>query len=212
MESKNIFQTGKSSEIEKELQKRMGLIKSMFSSQSLNSPRAVGDSIQDIIEELFIELLDNDNSFKVEKSTTRRSMADLTVVDKNKFTYFVDIKTHNLNTEFNMPNLSSIKRLYDLYKDDNKFFALLFISYKTENNVFDLKNISFFPIEYVNWKSLTIGALGWGQLQILNSNKIILDEEQTRSSWIKTFNKKIKIFYENEKVKIDKRQKYFSNL
>lgn len=146
---------------------------------------------------------------QIDKMQTRRSMADLKFTDNDGLEYYVDVKTHNLNTEFNMPNLSSVKRLYDFYKDPTKYLAILFVSYSVSNNQLEVDAVKFFPIEFLDWSCLTIGALGWGQIQISNSNKILLAPKKERSEWLEEFKVHLIDFYEKEQKKIKTRIKYF---
>jgi hypothetical protein len=77
-------------------------------------------------------------------------MADLAFEDVTGKYYVVDIKTHNLNTAFNMPNLTSVERLARFYGDNKNYFALLLISYKTEGEQLVFDNCIFAPIEYLD--------------------------------------------------------------
>jgi hypothetical protein len=69
-----------------------------------------------------------------------------------------------------MPNLTSVERLARFYGDNKNYFVLLLVSYKTEGEQLVFGNCIFSPIEYLDWSCLTLGALGWGQIQIANSN------------------------------------------
>lgn len=81
-----------------------------LSGRTVNSPRAVGDAIQEIIGENFKAIL-GDVVKEYSSSFARRAMADFAFTDKDGFYYVVDVKTHNLDTKFNMPNLTSVERL-----------------------------------------------------------------------------------------------------
>ena len=139
-------------------------------------------------------------------------MADLAFTDIYNNYIIVDVKTHNLDTSFNMPNLTSVERLARFYEDDSNYFSVMIIEYAKKNNFFFVSNIFFIPIEFLNWDCLTIGALGWGQIQIANANTIHINTEQTRKSWMLSMCDVLDIFYPKEKSKIDKRISYFSNV
>ena len=64
-------------------------------------------------------------------------MADLAFEDITKNYYVVDIKTHNLNTNFNMPNLTSVERLARFYGENKNYFVLLLVSYQIEGEQLD---------------------------------------------------------------------------
>ena len=36
----------------------------------------------------------------------------------------------------------------------------------------------------LDWSCLTVGALGWGQIQIKNSNNIVISEQYTKKQWM----------------------------
>jgi len=82
---------------------------------TINSPRAVGDAVQGFLEKNISKCLPNELVGAVNTSFARRSMADLAFEDITKNYYVVDIKTHNLSANFNMPNLTSVERLARFY-------------------------------------------------------------------------------------------------
>jgi hypothetical protein len=57
----------------------------------------------------------------------------------------------------------------------------------------------------LDWNCLTLGALGWGQIQIANSNNIIIDRKQTRREWMLSLCDKLAEFYPKEISKINDR-------
>ncbi len=70
------------------------------------SPRATGDAIQHILEEGFGQII-GDLSKEYSVNFARRAMADLAFTDLDNLYCIVDVKTHRLETKFNMPNLTS---------------------------------------------------------------------------------------------------------
>jgi hypothetical protein len=92
-------------------------------------------------------------------------MADLAFEDINENYYVVDIKTHNLNTNFNMPNLTSVEQLARFYGDNKNYFVLLLVLYKIGGEWLIFDKCSFAPLEYLDWSCLTLGALGWGKFK-----------------------------------------------
>ncbi|MDR2796146.1 MAG: hypothetical protein LBB47_05485 [Spirochaetaceae bacterium] len=132
---------------------------------TVNSPRAVGDAVQGFLEKNISKCLPKKLVTKINTSFARRSMADLAFEDITGNYYVVDIKTHNLNTNFNMPNLTSVERLARFYGDNKNYFILLLVSYKIEGEQLAFDNCTFVPIEYLDWSCLTLGALGWGKFR-----------------------------------------------
>ena len=65
------------------------------------SPRAAGDAIQHILEENFAQII-GDLSKEYSANFARRAMADLAFTDFEDLYYIVDVKTHRLDTKFNI--------------------------------------------------------------------------------------------------------------
>jgi hypothetical protein len=102
--------------------------------------------------------------------------------------------------------------LADLYTDDENYFSVMVVNYILSNNKPKVTNIIFEPIGHFRWDCLTIGALGWGQIQIANSNKINIDSDKSRKDWMLDFLDNIEIFYPKEIIKINERIEYFKKL
>lgn len=178
-----------------------------------NSPRAIGDAVQNYLEENFIKCLPNNLVKEYDNKFARRSMADFAFTDINNNYYVVDSKTHNIDTEFNMPNLTSVERLSRFYEDAENYFTILMTTYsisKSGKPIFT--TCEFVPIEMLDWNCLTLGALGWGQIQIANSNYININETNTRKKWMLQLCDNLDIFYPNEINKIAKRISRFQNI
>ncbi|MCX8516136.1 MAG: hypothetical protein ORN57_04010 [Alphaproteobacteria bacterium] len=182
----------------------------LLSPRTLQSTRAVGDAIADLLAENLGAIL-GPSIKSYEKKFARRAMADMAFTDKYGCYYVVDVKTHRLDTKFNMPNLISVKRLTDFYKDDKNYFVILKIDYDLNQDRINIKSVSFNPIEMMAWSCLTIGALGWGQIQIANSNQIVLNNTFDRKQWMLEFFDKILDFYPEEVKKIKNRIDYFAH-
>ncbi len=182
-----------------------------LSPSTANSPRAFGDALQNILEEKFGDIL-GDDCAKYSAGFARRAMADLAFEDTDSVYYAIDIKTHREDTKFNMPNLTSVERLARFYEDDNNYFVLLLVKYKTVETHAEISEVIFVPIEFLDWKCLTIGALGWGQIQIANSNNIIIREYCDRTSWMIELCDTMLEFYPREIGKIGERMEYFKKV
>ena len=110
----NIFYTNAYQEVEEKILSQLNGQPDFLTAATANSPRAVGDAIQDILAfsfEKIIDKLGQDYSAQF----ARRAMADLAFRDQDDFYYVVDVKTHRLDTAFNMPNLTSVERLSRFY-------------------------------------------------------------------------------------------------
>ncbi len=139
-------------------------------------------------------------------------MADIAFKDKEDFYCVVDIKTHREDTKFNMPNLTSVQRLSRFYEDDKNVFALIMVKYTLDGNQVLVTEVSFVPIEFLDWDCLTVGALGWGQIQIANSNRIIVKDAFSRKQWMLTLCDTMLEFYPKEILKIQGRVRRFEDV
>lgn len=176
---------------------------------ALDSPRAVGDITQKLIADNFENFVPPGTASNFSGKFARRAMADFAFQDAEQFYYAVDVKTHRLDTSFNMPNLTSVQRLVDFYRSSKNYFVLLKIDYISTGAAITFADVKFVPIEFIMWQCLTLGALGWGQIQIANANRIILDDTYTRKRWMLDLCDRVERFYAEEIRKIGKRQDHF---
>jgi len=172
------------------------------------SPRTVGDSVEDAIKTKLPTLIPGIRNF--EDKFARRSMEDLAFEDDRGNYYAVDVKTHNLGTAFNMPNLTSVQRIAKLYRGFENHFCLLKVDY-VQGDAREVKAVHFLPIEHLDWKCLTLGALGWGQIQIANANELVLDRKQSRRQWMLKLCDALEVFYPAEIAKIEVRRAFFAD-
>jgi hypothetical protein len=203
---KSIFETAWYKTIEQRICDMLNAEKGYLSASTAKSTRAVGDAIQDILGDRFRSLVGTEICKSYSTDFARRAMADLAFEDCEGFYYVVDIKTHRLSTMFNMPNLTSVDRLARFYESDDNFFVVLLVAYDLKDLDVVVERVHFIPIEFLAWDCLSIGALGWGQIQIANSNRILIDSSTSRQSWmLRMCDILIDEFYPRELGKIDKR-------
>ncbi len=86
-------------------------------------------------------------------------MADLAFTDREGFYSVIDVKTHRTDTKFNMPNLTSVERLARFYESDANVFSLILVKYDIEGTRVIATEVTFTPIEFLDWECLTVGAL-----------------------------------------------------
>lgn len=204
MKKSSIFYTDKYKKIEKKILSFLNAQKDFLSKRSINSPRAVGDAIESVISENFQTIL-GDVIKEYSSSFARRAMADLAFTDKDGFYYVVDVKTHRLDTKFNMPNLTSVERLSRFYEEDVNYFVLLKVDYQVGGTKVAIKHVTFAPIEFFGWDCLTLGALGWGQIQIANANTVSIVPKTSRKNWMLELCDTLLEFYPKEIGKIGER-------
>jgi hypothetical protein len=206
-----IFYSDLREQIESRTMEFLNAQKAFLSAHTASSTRAVGDAIQNLLEASFASIL-GDLSAKYSANFARRAMADLAFEDKQGFYHVVDVKTHRTNTNFNMPNLTSVERLARFYEDDKNYFVLLLVSYYVEETKALITGVKFIPIEFLGWDCLTIGALGWGQIQIANSNYITVNADYSRRTWMIELCDALLEFYPKEIAKIGKRISRFEQV
>ena len=186
-------------------------ISDFLTPQTANSPRAVGDALESIVAEQFDAFL---GAWCAEYSSdfARRAMADLAFTDREGIYSVVDVKTHREDTRFNMPNLTSVDRLTRFYESDANVFALMLISYSIQGTSLTASDIIFAPIEFLDWDCLTVGALGWGQIQIANANEVRVRHRYSRKRWMLQLCDAMMEFYPREIDKIHSRMERFTNV
>jgi len=118
-----LFSAGAYKKVEDSILSLLNSQADFLSNRTAASTRAAGDAIQTILSEHFQSLL---GKYCVEYSSdfARRAMADLAFTDADGLYYIVDVKTHRLETHFNMPNLTSVERIARFYEDDKNHFVV----------------------------------------------------------------------------------------
>jgi hypothetical protein len=66
-------------------------------------------------------------------------------------------------------------------------------------------------LEFLDWSCLTVGALGWGQIQIANSNNLTINPRYSRQHWMLELCQIMLDFYPREITKISERIQRFEN-
>lgn len=207
-----LFHTDRYIEAQRRIKEFLNRQDRFLSTSTAESTRAVGDAIQAILGKSFQTILGRDVCVEYSSQFARRAMADMAFEDPDGAYYLVDVKTHRLSTSFNMPNLTSVERLARLYEDDNNYFAVLMVAYKVQDLHAMVEDVTFAPIEFFGWECLTIGALGWGQIQIANSNNITIRPGYSRRSWMIELCDTMLDFYPKEIAKVERRMERFRRI
>jgi hypothetical protein len=120
----------------------------------------------DMLEELACMLAQSEYPAEYKKARSVRSPEDFTLTD-GVLTNYIDVKTRQLGTDFNMPNLISVDRLDKLLATANTELYYWMIDYRVEDNGdctvvhSEIRTVWSLP-----WSALAIQNLGKGQLQI----------------------------------------------
>jgi hypothetical protein len=164
--------------------------------------RTVGDLIEGKVSEI---LYNSESDLISEKRPARskKSIEDLTLVS-NGVVYYVDPKTHDINSDFSMPNLTSIDKIKKLFKNANEELIYIFVSYEINNGTVIILNIKVFFIWELDISILGVGALGKGQLQIKNAHKDLILTEKGKIEWYSDFKKLVQDFLGKQVNKINK--------
>ena len=91
-------------------------------------------------------------------------------------------------------------------------FALILIKYSIQDHTVIVSDVQFLPIEFLDWKCLAIGALGWGQIQLVDSNDIRIVDRNSRKAWMLQLCEAILAFYPREIGKIRERIEFFQGV
>ena len=155
MKKSRIFYSDTYKDIEKGILALLNSQPDYLSTRTATSTRAAGDAMQTILSEHFRSLL-GEHCADYSPDFARRAMADLAFRDQQGLYYVVDVKTHRLETHFNMPNLTSVERLVRFYEDDSNYFVVLMIKYSVEGTKVVVRQTHFIPIEFLSWECLTM--------------------------------------------------------
>jgi hypothetical protein len=206
-----LFHSDKYIEVQAAVKDLINSSQDFLSKDTAQSPRAAGDAIEKIVADSFQKLL-GQLCAEYSSSFARRAMADLAFNGSDGIYYIVDVKTHRTDTKFNMPNLTSVERISRFYEDDSNFFTVLMVSYGVDGTKVSVSDVKFVPIEFLGWDCLTIGALGWGQIQIANSNHITVNPGYSRRKWMLELCDVMLEFYPKEIAKIGERVSWFEQV
>lgn len=177
---------------------------------SVFSPRIVGDALQEFVAKHLQLCFPAKFAAKFETDFERRSMEDMAFYDNTGNYYAIDVKTHDVDSHFSMPNLISMQRLAKFYRNDTNTFCILIIDYKVVIDHIEYLSCHFKPIEHFAWSGLTLGALGWGQIQIKDSNRLFFEPHPSRKRWMLELCETAAAFYDAEIGKIAERKDWFS--
>ena len=207
----SFYYEGHHRQVAVQIREYINSLESFLSPQTARSPRAVGDALESLVADEFDTFL-GDWCSEYSRDFARRAMADMAFSDVEGFYSVIDVKTHREDTRFNMPNLTSVERLSRFYESDTNVYSLIMIKYSIDGTSLEVSDVVFSPIEFLDWDCLTVGALGWGQIQIANSNDIRTREGHSRKAWMLQFCDAMMEFYPREIAKIGERIQRFEEV
>jgi len=171
-----------------------------------NTPREIGDRVGRVLANNFEDFV-GDFGTEFFADDAHKKIANVTFRGSDGIKYFINVVTHRISAKFSRPNITAVERLAKLYEDDNNVFVVLVVHYDTNVSKDCFKEISFLPIEFISWESLTFGLLGRGQVQIEKAKDIIENFGCNRKEWMLEFAKQLNRFYVDAADKIVKQLK-----
>ena len=177
-----------------------------FTIQDGSGQRTIGDLLEFKVIELLKSLKDDNLINESIEARSKKSVEDITLI-KNDIHHYVDIKTHNLDLDFSMPNLTSIEKLREILLDDKKTLIYVFISYKIQENLVIINNIEVKYIWNLDFSILRIGSLGRGELQLKNMNNELIFNEDNKLTWFEKLKKVVNLYHDSRIKKIEKEKK-----
>ena len=180
-----------------------------FTIQDGSGQRTIGDLLEFKVIEILKSLKDDKLINDYVEARSKKSVEDISLI-KNGIHHYVDIKTHNLDLAFSMPNLTSIEKLREILLDENKSLIYVFISYKIQENLVMINNIEVKYIWNLDFSILRIGSLGRGQLQIKNMNNELIFNDDTKLTWFEKLKKVVNLYHDSRIKKIEKEKKLWT--
>jgi hypothetical protein len=120
-------------------------------------------------------------------------------------TYLIDVKTRQLNTEFNMPNLISVDRLDRILSDQTKDLYYWLIDYSVnDQGECSISHSTIRAIWTMPWSALAIQNLGKGQLQIKDWTAMDQQYAGSRETWLGDLRIQRRQFYLKQAQKFQK--------
>jgi hypothetical protein len=163
-------------------------------------------TVGDLIENKISDILFNSNSELITEKReprSKKSIEDVTLVSGGVL-YYIDPKTHDTNSDFSMPNLTSIDKIKKLFSSDEQELIYVFVSYGLDNGMVVISDIKVFFIWELDISILGIGALGKGQLQIKNANNELVFTNKGKEEWFEDFKKLVQEYLKKQITKTNK--------
>lgn len=163
-------------------------------------------TVGDLIESKVAEILFNSTSELISEKRaprSKKSIEDVTLVS-NGVSYYIDPKTHDINSEFSMPNLTSVQKIKKLFDTTDKELIYVFVSYAITEGMVIISDIKVFFLWELDISILGVGALGKGQLQIKNANNNLVFTQKGKVGWYGDFKLLMQEFLKKQLIKVNK--------
>ena len=163
---------------------------------SSGNQRAYADMIEEsacaIAQDQFVE--------QYRQSRSVKSTEDFALIDGDH-TIYIDVKTRQLGTDLNMPNMISVDKLNKLLADPQIDLYYWMIDYAVRpDGTAQVQHTEMRAVWDLPWAALSIQNLGLGQLQISDWNAMHL-QGLPRNDWHNELQNRMKLFYTNQAQK-----------
>ena len=162
--------------------------------------RSVGDMIEFKIKNILMGLATNGLVADCVEPRSKKSIEDVTLIGHDGVKYYIDPKSHNVNSKFSMPNLTSVEKLRKLLSSDDKELVYVFVSYEVIGQNVNVTSIEVKYVWELSFDMLRIGSLGKGQLQISDMNKELKFTEEGKEGWLNKLKETVR-GYHNQRIK-----------
>ncbi len=160
-------------------------VNSFIPAKTTRNPEIVGFTLQFLLSNTFESLLGKwCDEYDHAKDSGVRDIADLAFTDLEGFYSAISLNTHKLGADSDKINLLPVERLMQFYESDTNVLAVIIINYEVNKTFLEVSDVVFVPIEFLNWKCLNINAFISGNIQIANSENILLDMQNSRKQWM----------------------------
>jgi len=168
--------------------------------------RSVADLVEHKVKRILFSLECNPFIKSFLPARSKKSLEDCTLIDHEDHTFYVDIKTHDINAKFSMPNLTSIEKIRQINSQETKDIIYVFVGYYVENQIVFIHSIETKFIWELDFSMLQIGNLGKGQLQICNMKNKLVFTDKGKFLWFEDLKKVVNKFHKKRIKIIEKEQ------
>lgn len=166
--------------------------------------RSVGDIIEFQIKNILMGLVATGLVADCVEPRSKKSIEDVTLIGHDGVKYYIDPKSHNVNSKFSMPNLTSVEKLRKLLSNNDKELVYVFVSYEVIGQNVNITSIDVKYVWELSFAMLRIGSLGKGQLQISDMNKDLKFTEIGKQEWFEELKSVVRDYHTQRIKQIEK--------
>lgn len=179
---------------------------SNFTISEGSEQRSIGDLIEHKVKKILMSLHSSDLVKECLEPRSKKSIEDMSIVGTDNVRYYIDSKSHNINSDFSMPNLTSVEKLRNLLQNNKEELIYVFVSYESNGQNVNIITIDVKYVWELSFEMLRIGSLGKGQLQISNMNKELNFTTVGKKNWFDELKTNVNKYHEQRinQIKKDK--------